>query len=122
MTLSAENPFDASAVRLDGKSLVLPAPAWVTRGGVLFTSDPAAVDAFVAFVRNGDTITLDAAPPADDQPRTVPLDGFTAALLLVDAVQGRPGTPTALIAPRAQPRHHVSHPYRQRHDGPGCHL
>ena len=100
LTLSAEDPINAGAVRLDGKPLALMAPAWAARDGVLSMSDPAAVDAFVAAVRNGGTITLDAAPAKDDQPRTVPLDGFTAALLLVDAVQGRPGTPTALIAAR----------------------
>ncbi len=100
LTLSAEAPIDAAALRLDNKPLALSAPAWVTQDGVLSTSDPAAVDAFVAAVRNGDMITLDAAPSKDDQPRTVPLDGFTAALLLIDAVQGRPGTPTALIAAR----------------------
>ena len=100
LALSAEDPINAGVVRLDGKPLALMAPAWAARDGVLSASDPAAVDAFVAAVRNGGTITLDAAPAKDDQPRTVPLDGFTAALLLVDAVQGRPGTPTALIAAR----------------------
>ena len=97
LTLSAEDPIQAAAVQIDGHALALSAPAWVSKDGVLSTSDPAAVDAFIAAVRNGDTITLDHGPSKDDQPRTVPLAGFTAALLLVDAVQGRPGTPGALI-------------------------
>ena len=98
LTLSAEEAINSAAIRLDGKPLALSAPAWVTREGVWSTSDPAAVDAFVAAVRDGETITLDAAPAKDDQPRTVPLAGLTAALLLIDAVQGRLGTSTPLVA------------------------
>ncbi|MFC0408629.1 DUF1176 domain-containing protein [Roseomonas elaeocarpi] len=100
LTLAAEDPVDPAALRLDGKPFPLPAPAWTSKDGAVSTSDPAAVDAFVAAARNAQSIALDAAPSGDDAPRTVPLDGFTAAVLLVDAVQGRPGTATALIAPR----------------------
>ncbi len=102
LTLSAADPVDPAAVRLDGKPLLFPVPAWSLNEGTISTSDTAAVDAFVAAVRNGRVITLDAAPSRGDPPRTVPLDGFTAALLLVDAVQGRPGTPTALVALRGR--------------------
>ena len=87
LTLSAADPVDAGAIRLDGKPLAFPTPAWSDNDGAVSTSDPVAVDAFIAAVRDADAITLDATTPNDnDQPRTVPLDGFTAALLLVDAV------------------------------------
>ena len=99
LVLTAENPVDPEAVKLDGQPLPLPKPAWSGKDEIS-TADPAAVDAFIAAARNGHTLTLDAQPPKDDAPRTIPLDGFTAALLLVDAVQGRPGTPTALVAAR----------------------
>jgi hypothetical protein len=104
LSLSAEDPIDAVALRLDGKPLAFPAQGWVARDGVLSTSDPAAIDAFIANARDGNMITLDKGPSKDDQPRTVPLNGFTAALLLFDAVQGRLGTAGALIAPRGSAR------------------
>lgn len=100
LAFSAESPVVADTIRIDGKPFAFKAPAWSTQGGAPGTSNPAAVAAFIAVAREAHTVTLDASPAADDQPRTVPLDGFSAALLLVDAVQGRPGTPTALIAPR----------------------
>ena len=100
LTLSATDALNAATLRLDGKPLPLPAPAWSKTADTISTSDPAAVDAFVAAARDAHAITLDAASSADDIPRTIPLDGFTAALLRVDAVQGRPGTGTALVAAR----------------------
>ena len=99
LVLSADGAFDAAALRLDGKPLPLPVPAWSKGKDGVFTDDPAAVDAFVLAARDAHAITLDP-PPADGADWSVPLDGFTAALLLVDAVQGRPGTPTALVAAR----------------------
>ncbi len=99
LILSADGSFDAVALRLDGKPLPLPAPAWSKSTDGVSTSDPAAVDAFIAVARDAHAITLDP-PPTDEADWSVPLDGFTAALLLVDAVQGRPGTPTALVAAR----------------------
>ena len=98
LSLSAEDPVDPAALRLDGAPL--PVAGWSRKENTLSTGDAAAVDAFVAVARNGRAITLDAGPAKDDAPRTVPLDGFTAALLFVDAVQGRSGTPTALVASR----------------------
>ena len=100
LALSAADPFDPAALRLDGTPLALPSPAWSKDATAASTQDPAAVDAFIAAVRNGHTLTLDTTPLNGDDPRTVPLDGFTAALLLLDAVQGRPDTPTALVAAR----------------------
>ncbi|MBV9537455.1 MAG: DUF1176 domain-containing protein [Acidisphaera sp.] len=104
LVLSAGDPFDVTALRLDGAALPLHAPAWTTDtsdgGTALATDDPRAVAAFIGAARNAHALTLDAAPASgDDPPRLVPLDGFTAALLLVDAVQGRPGTSGALVAP-----------------------
>lgn len=112
----AEGALDRGALRLDGAPLDLSGPAWTSAGGgpdsaTLSTSDPQAIAAFIAAARNAHALTLDppatspggapaASAPSDDaSPRLVPLDGFTAALLLMDAVQGRPSTPTALIAP-----------------------
>lgn len=99
LILSADGTFDVAALRLDGKPLPLPAPAWSKTAEDVSTDDPAAVDAFVSAARNAHAITLDP-PPANGADWSVPLEGFTAALLLVDAVQGRPGTPTALVAAR----------------------
>ena len=100
LILSADGSFDIASLRLDGKPLPLLAPAWSKMADDVSTDDPAAVDALVAAARDAHAITLDPAPPADDTVRTIPLDGFTAALLLVDAVQGRPGTASALVAAR----------------------
>lgn len=98
LALSAERKIVAGDVRLDGAPVAFPAPAWSMTDGTLTTRDPAAITAFITAVRDARTLTLDRDRPKDELPLTVPLDGFTAALLLVDAVQGRPGTPTALIA------------------------
>lgn len=96
---TADMPPDGSALRLDGAPLPLSSPAW-THGDAspgntaqLSTHDPAAVHAFVARARESHTLQL-GGPDSD----TVPLDGFTAALLFMDAVQGRPGTATPLVA------------------------
>ncbi len=99
LILSADGAFDPAALRLDGKPLPLSAPAWSKATDGVSTDDPAAVDAFVAAARNAHAITLDP-PPPNGADWSIPLDGFTAALLLVDAVQNRPGTPTALVAAR----------------------
>ena len=97
---SAETAPDGNAIRLDGAPLPLSSPAW-TRGsaspgdpGQISTDDPAAVRAFVARARDSHTLQL-GGPDSD----TVPLDGFTAALLFMDAAQGRPGTVEPLVAP-----------------------
>lgn len=96
---SAETAPDGNAIRLDGAPLPLSSPAW-TRGsaspgdpGQISTDDPAAVRAFVARARDSHTLQL-GGPDSD----TVPLDGFSAALLFMDAAQGRPGTATPLVA------------------------
>lgn len=96
-SLSAADAFDRAGLQLDGKPLPLPSPAWSGDQTGVGTSDPAAVTAFIATVRDGRAITL-SAPDPDGSARTVPLEGFVAALRFVDAVQGRPGTPTALVA------------------------
>jgi hypothetical protein len=86
-----------ATLRLDGQPLALPTPPWTANKAdeTLATSDPAAIATFIATIRNGQRITTAANPAAG-----IPLQGLVAALLLVDAVQGRPGTPTALVAPR----------------------
>ncbi len=100
LAFSAADPFALRDMRMDGKPIAFPAPAWSSEADAASTSDPAAIAAFIAAARDGDIVTLDATPAADGLPRTIPLDGFSAAVLFVDAVQGRPGTPTALIAPK----------------------
>ena len=100
LVLSAADAFDVAALRLDGKPLPLPDPAWSKSTDNVSTDDPAAIAAFVTIARDAHAITLDQAPSGDDAARTIPLDGFTAALLLMDAVQGRVGTATALVAAR----------------------
>ena len=95
--ISAADAFDRASLQLDGKPLSLAGPAWSGDGTGVGTSDPAAVTAFITTVRDGRAITL-SPPDPDGSARTVPLDGFLAALRYVDAVQGRPGTPTALVA------------------------
>lgn len=106
LLLTAEDPLDVSALRLDGAPLDLPAAVWKADApsqsslGTLSISDPKAIAAFIAAARNAHALTLEAAPAsADKDRRQIPLDGLTAALLLMDAVQGRPGTQTPLIAP-----------------------
>ena len=59
-----------------------------------------AIAAFIAAARNGRVLTLGPDAPEGEPSRTVPLDDFTAALLMIDAVQARPGTESALIAAR----------------------
>ncbi len=91
------------AVRIDGAPLRLDRPAWTARreDGVatVSTRDPAAVAAFVRRVRDARLVTF--GPAADGG---VALDGFVAALLRMDEVQGRAGTPTALVARRGPGR------------------
>lgn len=99
LLFAAETPIVSHEMRLDGTPIAFPAPAWASKDGALSTSNPRAVTDFVAAARNGHVITLDTATAVDGRPRTVPLEGLADALLLIDAVQGRPGTRTALIAP-----------------------
>ena len=105
LVLAADTALDRDALRLDGVALDLGRPAWTTVSQSqsewpgLSISNPRAVAAFVAAASPAHALTLDPDPsPSDDRPWRIPLDGFKAALLLIDAVQGRPGTPTALIA------------------------
>ncbi len=98
LAFSAEQPVARDSMRMDGKPIALAAPAWSMKDGAPSTKDPDAVAAFIALARAGHVVTLDSHTPTDDAPRSVPLQGFNAALLFIDAVQGRVGTPTALIA------------------------
>jgi hypothetical protein len=97
MTYTWDPAPNPATLRLDGKPLTLPAPAWVRNPAAssVATSDFSTVASAVAQLRDAKTITFGA-------DGTIPLQGFVAALLLMDAVQGRPGTPTALVAPRGK--------------------
>lgn len=91
---------------LDGGPLKLGA-GWrsVTQDGVttLSTDDATAIRAFVQAVRNGHEIEL----PGET---AVPLDGLSAAMLKMDAIQGRVGTVTALLNQGAKPASEVPAP------------
>ena len=100
LALSDENRIEVGDVRLDGEAIALPAPAWSAADGAVTTKDQAAIAVFIAAARNGRVLTLGPHAPEGEPSRTVPLDGFTAALLMIDAVQARPGTESALIAAR----------------------
>ena len=100
LALSDEKTIEAGEIRLDGAAIALPAPAWSTADGAVTTSDQPTIAAFIAAARNGRVLTLGPQAPGGEPSRIVPLDGFTAALLMIDAVQARPGTESALIAAR----------------------
>jgi len=90
------------APRLDGVAL----PDW-PRGWRLesaegnttaTTRDPTAIAAFLERARDARRLTL------GEGPEGVPLEGLVASLLRMDDVQGRVGTPGALVAGRGQGR------------------
>jgi hypothetical protein len=93
MSLAAASRFAPAAVRLDGKPLGLAAADWHDesdeQGTTLSTAKPALIRSLVTRLRNGTKIALGGA--------TVPLDGFSAAMLRMDERQGRIGGVTALI-------------------------
>ncbi len=103
VTLTWDEQPTPSGFTLDGQPIELSPPTWSldARNQTLSTKDPAAAAAFIAAARNAATLGW-GRPQAGEQANSVPLQGFVAALLLIDAVQGRPGTPAALAAPRGK--------------------
>ena len=91
---------------LDGGPLKLGA-GWTSaaQDGIttLRTTDLPAIRTFVQAVRNGHEIEF----PGQT---AVKLDGFSAAMLKMDAIQGRVGTVTALLNPGAKPASDVPAP------------
>ncbi|MET0245824.1 MAG: DUF1176 domain-containing protein [Sphingomonas sp.] len=99
-TISATDRFAPADVRIDGAPAGLTGPAWSyssTQDGTSVTStDLTAIRALVQKLRNAKTITLGG-------DASIPLDGFSAAMLRLDDRQGRNGGMTALIKPGALP-------------------
>ncbi len=98
-TLTWDATPDLTTIQADAKPLELAPPAWSLdrENNALSTNDLAAVAALIAALRDAQSLTF-VTPSADR--RSIPLQGLSAALLFIDAVQGRPGTPTPLLAPR----------------------
>jgi Protein of unknown function (DUF1176) len=88
-----------AALRLDDRPLALDAAAWTaTDDGGLRTwssNDEPAARRFAALIRDGKQLGLGDGSAS--------LDGFAAAMLLMDEVQGRVGTPTAWARPGDKP-------------------
>ncbi|QSX77214.1 DUF1176 domain-containing protein [Agrilutibacter solisilvae] len=82
---------------VDATPLRFPAPAWSTDDAGDFqsptTSDLAATQRFIDAIRNGRRLR----PGADAQDGGIPLRGLSAALLLIDELQGRLDTRGALL-------------------------
>ena len=95
IALTVSGRLDPDTLHLDGAPLHL-AAGWTLKQedglATLSTVDPSAVRAFLRQVRDARRITFGA------EDAGVPLDGLTAALLRMDDVQGRAGTPTPLMA------------------------
>lgn len=99
-----EQPLSVNALRLDGQPLALDPQQWkastlsesdnVYRYR-LVTHDAAAIDAWLAAVRNGQTVSV-GDPARKDAPQAS-LAGLSATLLAIDATQGRLGTVTAWL-------------------------
>ncbi len=102
--IAADQPFDSNDIKLDGRTLSLPA-GWTRAGGGdvqgFTTSSLAVVRNFVQQVRNGTALDL----PGDDT--TIPLDGLTAALRRMDERQGRVAGETAFLTPGTAPSEKV---------------
>jgi hypothetical protein len=94
---------DPKALSLDGHPVTAGLPWHVAKDADSIRLDGAAAVRFIAMLRNAKTLSY----PGDGAPATVSLDGMTAALLAMDAAQGRIGTVTALIRPGGEPAAHV---------------
>lgn len=92
--ISAVDKFRLADVKIDGQPLSLPKSAWQIASSDDETSvtsdDFSAVRALIQRLRNGARVTLGSAGD-------IPLDGFSAAVLRLDARQGRVGGVTALM-------------------------
>jgi len=97
--IRGETGFDAGSLTLDGKPLPLGA-GWQRHSSddetSLTTQSLGPLHALVQQIRNGATLGL-------GNGMTIPLGGIAAALLRLDAAQGRVGTVTALLDPGSKP-------------------
>ncbi|MBO1324666.1 DUF1176 domain-containing protein [Acetobacter sp. TBRC 12305] len=105
VTIYAPLPVNRTAIRMDGRELVLPAASWTSGDdGSLSTRQPAAVAAFLARIRNATSLRVE----KDSAP--VPLKGLVAALSRMDARQGRMNGQTALVRRGTRPARMVPAP------------
>ncbi len=92
-TIGSEARFGLDQVKVDGATVPL-GPGWQRKDGedgtVISTSSLADIQDLVRRLRNGKAIGL-------PDGKSIPLDGFVAALLRMDARQGRAGNETALL-------------------------
>ncbi|MFD1949745.1 DUF1176 domain-containing protein [Sphingomonas arantia] len=98
-SIDAERRFTLADIRIDGKPAILAAPAWRrTPDGEnsIATTDPAEIRRLVRQLRDASKVTL-------GRDATVPLTGFAAAMLRIDARQGRVNGVTALLKPGSTP-------------------
>ena len=97
--IRGENAFDAGSLTLDGKPLAL-GEEWQRTSSdgetSLTTQSLGPLRALVQQIRDGSVLGLGGG-------MTIPLDGVSAALLRLDAAQGRVGTVTALLDPGSKP-------------------
>ena len=95
VALTLSGRLDPDTLRLDEAPLPLVA-GWTFKQedglATLSTVDPSAVRAFLRRVRDARRIAF------GTEDAGVPLDGLTAALMRMDDVQGRAGTPTPLMS------------------------
>jgi hypothetical protein len=95
LTLAVRQTPPPTSVQIGDEQIALAAPDWTARVdedvSKMTTTEPQQVAAFLAHAKAGKAATF----PSGD---TAPLDGLAAALRRMDIVQGREGTPTALIA------------------------
>lgn len=104
VTISSKDRFVPGDIRIDGAPAGLTGSAWVHStgedGSSVTSSDMTAIRALIGKLRNAKAITLGG-------DASIPLDGFSAAMLRLDDRQGRIGGVTALIRPGAQPASRV---------------
>ncbi|AVF35485.1 DUF1176 domain-containing protein [Rahnella sikkimica] len=100
---SAEAPI-ASRLQINGKTLSFNHREWDVSKKHLFTGNRLVVNEFIAAIREGSSIQL-AGKTDNSQPvrPVISLKGMKAALLAIDAQQGRVGTKTAWANRGAKP-------------------
>ncbi|MBU9847989.1 DUF1176 domain-containing protein [Rahnella ecdela] len=104
---SADAPI-ASRLQTNGKTLSFNHREWDVSKKHLSTNNRLVVNDFIAAIREGSAISLAGkADPAQPVHPVISLKGIKAALLAIDAQQGRVGTKTAWINRGAKPANTV---------------
>jgi len=101
LTLTVRQTRPPDAASIDGEAIAFAAPVWTARQhddvSEMSTADPPTVAAFLDRARKANSLDFPGGAAA-------PLAGLVPALARMDAVQGRVGTPTALVAARGTRR------------------